>query len=74
LATRDGAGERPVWPVPGRCRSAFEDICNLIWKISDERLPPERSCVVPHAPPSSAENAADGTGLRAIGKVWRCLA
>jgi hypothetical protein len=49
------------------------NICNLIWKASDEQLPPERLYVAPHAPPFSAENAADVVGLRGLEKTWRQL-
>lgn len=47
------------------------NICNLIWKASGERLPSDRLFVAPHAPAFSAEQRPDEAGLRALEHRYR---
>ena len=47
------------------------NMCNLIWKSSDERLSPDRLFVAPNAPGFSVENLPDAEGLKTLEHTYR---
>ena len=47
------------------------NICNLIWKSSDQRIAPERIFVAPHAPGFSVDNLPNAEALRDLEKTYR---
>jgi len=47
------------------------NICRLIWKISDEALPAERVFVAPHAPGFSVDMAGEPTRLSELERDYR---
>ena len=50
---------------------ASNNMCNLIWKSSGERLAPDRLFVAPHAPALSVERLPDAAGLLALEQAYR---
>lgn len=47
------------------------NMCNLIWKSSDQRIAPERIFVAPHAPGFSVDNLPNAETLRDLEKTYR---
>jgi hypothetical protein len=49
------------------------NMCNLIWKSSDQRIAPERIFVAPHAPGFSVDNLPNAEALRDLEKTYRAI-
>jgi len=47
------------------------NMCNLIWKSSDQRLAPERIFVAPHAPGFSVDHLPNAEALRGLEQTYR---
>ena len=52
---------------------ASNNMCYLVWRASERKLPPDRILVAPHAPSFSVAGLADSSGLAELERTYRSL-